>query len=200
MLTEKAMTGRASINDRFDVTKAIATVGYLVQRTGASMYAVMKMLYLADKMHLDRYGRFIAGDHYVAMKQGPVPSCTYRMIRHIRGEESGHPEYLVASDYFAYRIEKGDHIIDLLRNPDVDELSESDTECLDEIAEIYNKMGKWAVRAMSHDAAWTAGWNSKKRRFFQRQSAPMPIEDIVGELDNGSSLLEHIRDRSPGEA
>src|SRR5690606_29259588 len=113
----------------FDVEKAIAAVGYLVEQTGASMYSIMKMMYLADKIHLERYGRFIAGDHYVAMPQGPVPSCTYNMIKHVRGEQRSRQGDERGLQYFSY---SRDHEISLTQRPDYDELSNSDQQCLDE--------------------------------------------------------------------
>lgn len=190
------MSGPVTIEETtFDVQKAIAAVGYLVHRTGASMYSIMKMMYLADKMHLERYGRFIAGDHYVAMSQGPVPSCTYNMIKHVRGDLSGHLDYATAREYFAY---EGDHKIVVHREPDYDELSGSDVECLDEIAAIFQKVGQWAVRDMSHDAAWNGAW-SWGRRFFRRAVA-MPVERIASQFEDGAAVLQHLRNSTPGAA
>ena len=43
----------------FDWRKAVSASSYLASKTGESLYFVLKMLYLADKAHLDQYGRFI---------------------------------------------------------------------------------------------------------------------------------------------
>ncbi len=188
------MTGhQTSERDLFEVDKAIAAIAYLVEKTGASMYPVMKMMYLADKLHLERYGRFIACDSYAAMKQGPVPSRTYNMIKHVRGELAHSPEDERACEYLIYGPE---HQLTIKKHPDYDELSASDIECLEEIASIFKRMGPWAVRDLSHDAAWEAAW---RFRFFKK-SVPMDTESIVAQFEKSELLIEHLRDSHPGEA
>lgn len=194
MQIELATSGpQANDQDMFDVHKSIAAIAYLIEKTDASMYPVLKMMYLADKMHLDRYGRFIAGDSYAAMKQGPVPSRTYNMIKHVRGERSPHEEDELAVSYFGYGA---DHKIWLLKTPKYDELSGSDVECLEEIVTVYKRIGPWAVRNLSHDEAWEAAWKS---RFFKK-SVPMRAEAIAAQLEDGELLINHMRNRYPGEA
>lgn len=187
------MRGQTVNRDLFDVSKAVAAIGYLVEKTGATMYSLMKMMYLADKMHLERYGRFIAGDNYVAMKQGPVPSCTYNMIKHVRGENCGRG-FDLAAQYLAY----GENFaVSLKRKPEYeDELSASDIECLEEIANIYNKVGHWAVRDMSHDDAWKSVWS----RWTFSKSVPIGVEAIAAQFEGKDPLISHLRDSTPGEA
>jgi len=180
----------------FDVNKAIAAIAFLVRETGATMYSVMKMLYLADKAHLEQYGRFITGDHYVAMEQGPVPSCTYNMVKHVRGEDCRRPGDEVAKKFLSCDTES--HKITIRQMPDMDELSQSDIECLAEIAGIYRRVGHWAVRDMAHDGAWKKTWSSLRRRLFK--SVAMPLSVIAADVDQSGELNAHLRDRHPGEA
>ena len=42
------------------------------------------VLLFADKKHLERYGRFITGDTYSAMENGPVPSFAYDVVKCIK--------------------------------------------------------------------------------------------------------------------
>ncbi len=51
------------------------------------------MMYFADRLHLERYGRFICGDSYVAMKNGPVPSFTYDILKARRFKQRHLPNY-----------------------------------------------------------------------------------------------------------
>lgn len=190
---EMAMTMTGRTNDTFEIDKAVAVLGYLVEHTKESMYSLMKMMYLADKLHLEKFGRFIVGDYYCALKQGPVPSHTYNMMKHLRGDERTE-RFAVADRHFAYRA---DHYITLLEPVDLDELSGSEVTCLEEVVNIYDKFGKWAVKDLSHDDAWQDAWASKS---FFKKSVSIGIEKIARQLDNGDVLLEHIRDRHPGEA
>lgn len=184
--------------DAFDVEKAVAAVAFLVEKTRATMYGVMKMLYLADKLHLERYGRFISGDRYVAMEQGPVPSRTYNMVKHVRGDELRHPDDVLACSYFDYVHES--HEIRVRSMPDIDELSDTDIECLDAICKIYREAGKRVVVDMSHDDAWRNVWNSVRRRISMAKALPMPLERIAAELDEPEALLAFLRDPTPGHA
>ncbi len=50
-------------------------------RKFASQYDIVKSVFLADRRHLNEYGRPITFDHYVAMKNGPVPSSVYDILK-----------------------------------------------------------------------------------------------------------------------
>ena len=59
----------------FDKEKAINSMLYICQELGGSydMYAVLKMLYFAEKKHISTYGRPITGDTIQALPHGTVP-------------------------------------------------------------------------------------------------------------------------------
>lgn len=197
MRVESGMSHKESNGfGEFDVNKAIAAIALLVEKTGASMYSVMKMLYLADKAHLEQHGRFITGDHYVAMKQGPVPSCAYNMIKHVCGEDCRRAGDEIASRYLDCDAQS--HVITIKEMPDLGELSDSDIECLTEIAGIYRRVGPWAVRDMAHDGAWNKAWGSIRAQFFK--SVNMPLSVIAADVDQTGELMAHLRDQHPGEA
>ncbi|TQL14929.1 uncharacterized protein DUF4065 [Zymomonas mobilis] len=46
-----------------------------------TQYDIVKSVFLADKKHLDEFGRPITFDNYTAMKHGPVPSFTYDLLK-----------------------------------------------------------------------------------------------------------------------
>jgi uncharacterized phage-associated protein len=49
-----------------------------------SQYDILKMIFLADKGHLNAYGRPVTFDNYYAMKEGPVPSFAYDLLKENR--------------------------------------------------------------------------------------------------------------------
>src|ERR1041384_8687187 len=63
---------------RFD--KVLATVLYLAgmpdRVTNFDKKKALSLLYLADKLHLVRYGRPIFGEHYRALPEGAIPQRT----------------------------------------------------------------------------------------------------------------------------
>ena len=50
-------------------------------RKTISQFDILKTLFLADKEHLNTFGRPITFDEYVAMKDGPVASFAYSLLK-----------------------------------------------------------------------------------------------------------------------
>lgn len=46
-----------------------------------TQFEILKTLFLADRAHLNRYGRPITFDEYVAMPDGPIPSLAYDVLK-----------------------------------------------------------------------------------------------------------------------
>jgi len=59
----------AGITFQFNRIKAIEAILYLANKVSDSdIYGICKLLYLVDKTCLEKYGRFIFGETYCAMK------------------------------------------------------------------------------------------------------------------------------------
>jgi uncharacterized phage-associated protein len=171
----------------FDASKAIQAILYVANRLKrpADMYWVLKSLYFADKHHLHRYGRFIFGDHYVAMRHGPVPSGAYDLCKIARGEG---PLLQCPEVRGAFSVD-GNHIIPFGdANPEV--FSESDLECLDEGIKECCDLSFGELKSKSHDGAWQ---NSD-------ENDVMTIESIAALAPDKESLLEYLQDPHPGRA
>ena len=114
----------------------------------ADTHKVYKILYFADQKHLLKYGRPIFGDTYVKMKYGPVPSFVKNVVdENIEGLEE------VVATYHSYFVKS-------LIEPDLDFLSESDLECLNESVEENKDLEFLVLTDKSHDYAYNkASWN-----------------------------------------
>ena len=111
----------------FDEAKAIETMLYVAKRISRSdKYKICKMLYLADKTSLAKYGRFIFGESYSAMQQGATPSRSYDILKGIAKESSD--DLCVEGNAVAAQ-----------RDANLDYFSESDIECLDLTIATYDK-------------------------------------------------------------
>ncbi|WP_428490771.1 Panacea domain-containing protein [Rhodopila sp.] len=71
---------------RPNVAKTLAAIACLIAKAGKekrqlTQYDILKMLFLADKAHFNIYGRPITFDNYFAMKEGPVPSLAYDLLK-----------------------------------------------------------------------------------------------------------------------
>lgn len=178
---------------QFKPEKTVASIGYLVQQTGADLYSVMKMLYLADKAHLGAFGRTITGDTYTAMEKGPLPERAYNLCKYVRGTRANFspmPEArdLLQMDGFKFR---------LLTEPDLDELSRSDIEALDQAAALHRD-GDWqALFNAAHDDAWRHSWDEAQSRGVG--SIGMDIIDIARSVGS-DDLADFVYDPHPGSA
>lgn len=168
----------------FDREKAIEVLKFIATHAPKpDLYWVLKILYQADKLHLQKYGRFICGDDYVAMKHGPVPSCTYDLLKEVRMYNSM-PELHPAPEDI--EIQDGGYRVVPLRDPDMDLFSESDIECLIESIQIYGNMTFTELKEASHDHAYlSVGENDF-----------IDIEQIISTFPNAKAILENVRDCS----
>lgn len=66
-----------------DIEKLIQTTGYVLRKyNGALNYTkLIKILYLSDRKSMEKTGYSITGDAYVSMKDGPVLSGLYDLIK-----------------------------------------------------------------------------------------------------------------------
>src|SRR5690554_5647220 len=64
------------IHFNFDLKKATQALNWLAVKSGGRINKLkaLKLIYLADRYHLRKYGRLITNDSYFAMDYGPVPS------------------------------------------------------------------------------------------------------------------------------
>ena len=71
-----------SIKFRINSNKSLESVVYITgQFPGATQYYISKILYYAEKFHLNRYGFPIVGDSYKKMANGPVTSYTLELLK-----------------------------------------------------------------------------------------------------------------------
>jgi Protein of unknown function (DUF4065) len=112
---------------QFDERKGTEALAYIAEKwPNVTVFFASKVLFFAEKKHLNRYGRPIVADTFVAMPNGPVPSTLYDFIKGNFGL-SGDPECFVAA------IDASNHPhLAALRDHEPSVFSRSDIECLDE--------------------------------------------------------------------
>lgn len=175
-----------AMTHRLDPTKALEALLYVAPRVDGDLYTTLKALYIADKLHLERYGRQIYGDSYRAMDHGPTGSTAYDTMQDIRDRRRFRQG--VAEADKAMRV-SGDNKVTVLREASTYELSKSDIRALDAAIDKVSGRSFGEVRAEVHDSAW----RSSKRNQW------MSLESIAGTLKNGSDLVEYLRERIPAE-
>lgn len=125
----------------YNERRAAQSAAFLLHRAGGSLPLIklIKLLYLAERLSLRRYGEPLTGDRLVAMPHGPVLSQTYDRINGaVPSIEGGWDSWI---------SDRAGHVVALrdpskVRTPEQDlmALSESDLEVL---AEIWSEFGHW---------------------------------------------------------
>ena len=128
----------------FDFQKTLQASAYLLKKANKSMpyLKLIKLLYIADKEMLLEHGIVITCDQYYAMPHGPVLSTTYDLIK-----GTGLPE---SSTWRTYII-TDNYQVKLVNDPGIEDLSEADTDMLDQ---VYDKYGQWTsnrIENLTHD-------------------------------------------------
>lgn len=154
-----------------------------------NLYKVLKAIYLADKKHLERYGRQLFPQKYQKLKFGNVPATSYDVVTHCRDGKSQPrmPERVKAR----LMVEKSDDTIKPLAAPDMAYLSKSEIECLDAAIEILRPMSFEEVKRFLHD-------DDPAYRNDVKLNAYLSLEEhIIPTLKDGDKILEYLKDPHP---
>lgn len=145
----------------------------------SDMHKLCKILYFADQRHLSLYGRSITGDTYIAMQYGPVPSNVDDILKAVRGDSffSSYVEELKEKFTFENR-----YIIRALSQPDLDELSNTDIECLSYAIEFCRDRNFEQLTELSHGLAWSSTARDRS----------ISVKDILREAGDEEEYVEYI--------
>lgn len=138
----------------FDERKAAQAAACLLHKAGGSLplLKLMKLMYLAERLSLQRYGDTITGDAFVSMPNGPVLSMTYdHMNGSLQSKDGGWDTWI--SDRENYSVGLRDQ--SMVRTPEDDllALSDTDLECLQEVWAKFGHWDKWALVNHTHSEA-----------------------------------------------
>jgi hypothetical protein len=162
----------------FKKDKAIEAILYVINYMngldGAWLYDI---LYSADKLHLEKYGRFIFGETYGATTVQVIPLNIMKLI------------YAKDTELFS-AINSYNGWIEALKGCNKDLLSESDIECLEQSADSYN------IGIHSYDEAW----KKARQRNPKIHINDIYIEDIASQFKDGSDLLDYLKEIGELEA
>ena len=156
----------------FSQRRVAQMAAYLLGREKGRMtyLKLMKLLYLADRESMKRYGHPISGDRYVSMDHGPVLSTTFNLINGaVRFVEQGW-NYWIA--------DKANYDVELKRKvsrESLDELSDANLDVLSDIYAKFGKVDKWKLVDYTH--RYCPEWTDPKG-----SSIPIDYEDIFKAL------------------
>lgn len=166
----------------FDIRKTIAAVAFLMNQEGGQldMFLGLKMLYVADKEALIRWGKTITGDSFVSLPKGPVLSEVYNLFKGVGPRED-------QGEWDACFSERVNHLIQMLKQVDVEVLSEREMEVLESARKQINSFAPWEVARWLHETC--PEWQDP-------QGSSVPIDPAVilrnaGRTDEEIQIIEN---------
>ncbi|MBL7909903.1 MAG: SocA family protein [Bacteroidia bacterium] len=149
--------------------KSVQTLNYLASKSSDGLInrlKLIKMLWLADKYHLLKYGRTILKDSYYALEHGPVPSETMDISK------------TQSSDYVNEFISNSRLLVKSVKTPDITYFSQSDMEVLDLVWEKFGHLNHWNLRDLSHEYPEWKKFEDEINNPFSPNSFPMDLHDF----------------------
>jgi len=156
----------------FNFEKASAAIVYLASKPEEvpefDKLKAAKLLFLADKCHLVRYGRPIIGDRYKGLAYGPIPQTVMDFLHAvIDPEKKG--QYVDASKARkladALNVDRGYKYPRLSAKEPInfsEVLSKSDLSVLDHIVAVHGKKSAIELSALTHVMpTYAKAWNSR---------------------------------------
>ena len=132
----------------FNERKVAQMAAHFLQCEGGKMaiLKLMKLLYLAERESLKRYGMPMTGDCVVSMDHGPVLSNTLDLANGaaIDSVEDGWDSWIPPRQRYDVVLEKQ------VCDDDFDELSKADKDILEHIWKEFGDFDKWQIRDYTH--------------------------------------------------
>lgn len=178
------MGGRISF--RMNYEKAVEALVLLAKlKPGIDIYHISKVLFYADKRHLNLYARPVLGDDYICMQHGPVPSG----VRDLLTENAWLSPDLIDKVAEALEIEGRHRNLRAKREPDLSLFSETDIECLEWSLREYGDKPFSKLRDLTHKETCylVAGTNEPiDYRYMVDETNPNRAE-ILSEMEESAA-------------
>ena len=174
---------------RFKVSfdKAIELIVWLATKSpNIDIYHIVKVLFFADKEHLNKYGRPILGDTYIHMDNGPVPSAIRDIVTQNVFLSPQHLQKVKQS--LTIQSKENYYKTIAIREPNIDYFSKSDIECLESSLKKYGKLSFDDLYQLTHKEKCYSQTNNTDNIDYA-----LMIDD---DNPNKDKILENIQETS----
>lgn len=135
------------IEFKVNYKKTLEAILYILNsRPRVNMYNLLKVVFEADKIHLNQAGRPVTGDTYLKLEHGTVPHTVYNEF--FKFDEIA--LQIAGEDAFPYR-KVAPYYYEATRQADLDYLSKSDIRALNQGIEKYIDLPFGEVRELNHE-------------------------------------------------
>jgi len=169
----------------FNDAKALEALAFIAsERPGFTPLYVSKVLFFAEKWHINRYGRPIIADTYIAMPRGPVPSTIKNFIDEkwdwVDRPQGFDEAITISTGSYLRRLMPG------LRRPNISCLSETDMECLRDAIAYCNLKSADELSDITH---FEKSWRNAPT------NSPMSYEDFIDDdNENKDEILKEMEE------
>ena len=147
------MPYKSSMNFSFNPAKATEVACRLIEKEGQTLniMKLVKLVYLLDRLSIQRRGIPVVGGAYFSMRNGPVTSELLDLINagSLWGVPTGAWEKLIS--------DRQNHEVSLVEPPAYQHLAEAELALIDEIYREHGAKNQWQLRDWCHEhcAEWT---------------------------------------------
>lgn len=177
-----------------DIRTIIESIYFLLTKLeSADKLKILKLMYLADKYHLIRYGRTITNDDYYAMKFGPIASNVMDVLEFDKEFSLSEEEYAYASALIT-PITPHSFKANSQAKSNLEMLSETDLEALNF---AFNKFGAKTSAWLVEYTHLYPEWAQYKELFEagQIKREKLDTEELVSVIDKDFDIPEeHLRE------
>lgn len=179
--------------NRDDILILKANLLYIIKKSEANrrdVYGIVKTAFYAQQIHMANTGSPLFYDEICALPFGPVPSSMYDILKMARGDEREmdfhvNDGLLEVSDSIGWKDER----YFAKEDPDLDFLSESDIQSLDEAIARVSKMSFDDIYSDTHGKEWERAFYSNKKG-----KKVMDLVKIAEEGGADESTLAYLKD------
>lgn len=164
----KPIPYRYCMNFTFNPAKATEVTCRFIEKEGQTIniMKLVKLVYLLDRLSIQRRGIPVVGGAYFSMRNGPVTSELLDLIN--AGSLWGMP----TSDWERLISDRQNHEVSLVQKPEYRNLSDAELVLIDEIYREFGAMNQWQLRDWCHEhcAEWTP---------LEMGHARIPVEQLA---------------------
>jgi len=169
----------------FNARKAAQLAAFFSNKEGEhiNVLKLNKLIYLADRKHMECHGKPITGDRLLSMPHGPVNSLANNLIDGNISDDKW-DEFVGDRDGYSVGANKEYEIAEL------DEFSPAEIETLSNVWQEFGAMGKYEIRDWTHK-------NCPEWENPHGSANPIPYERVLKFLgvEDPSERAEEIEDQ-----